>query len=226
MKKDFNILPLVFALAILSFSACGVKKNATAEVSSAKTTQPATTEQTETATDKSLAQRIAAGEFSWLDTIQVDTAKFSKLVGTYKLAYQKDLYGNNLTIEKVYADSLILSYEGFYWLYKNNSLVDYGKYNISPYQRAIKICMEQYNIDPKTMMYSDEIITYEGYWGVWGGSQIYFTFISHNTTKTTYLGLYSYSNNFRFKLHFDVKMGDCYHYQWSGSNQIEWIRTS
>ena len=210
MRRYFNILSLVF-VAALSFSACGVKKGMMAENQGPDV--------------QTLEQRVAAGEFAWLDTILVDTANFSKLAGTYKLAYQKDLYGNNLTIENVYADSLILSYDGFYWLYKKDSLVDYGKYNVSQYQRAIKICMEQYKTDPQTMMYTDEIISYDGYWGVWGISQIYFTFISYNTTKTTYLGLYSYLNNLRFKLHFDVKMGDCYHYQWSGSNQIEWIRT-
>lgn len=174
----------------------------------------------------SLEQRIASGEFAWLDTLQIDTGNLLLFSGTYHLAYQNDLYGQKITGKDVLADSLILLPDGFYRLYKNGSLVDYGKYNVSQYQRAIKICMEQYKTDPQTMMYTDEIISYDGWWGVWGESQIYFTFISYNTIKTTYLGLYSYSNNLRFELHFDVKMGDCYHYQWSGSNQIEWIRTN
>ncbi len=174
----------------------------------------------------SLEQRVAAGEFVWMDTLPVDTEQISILSGVYSLAYQNDLHGNKLTDKEVFADSLILLPDGFYWLFKNDSLVDYGKYNITPYQRAIKICMEQYKIDSLTMKYSDEIIAYEGYWGVWGGSQIYFTFISYDTRNTTYLGSYGFSNNHRFKLHFDVKIGDCYHYQWQGSNQIEWIRTN
>lgn len=174
----------------------------------------------------SLEQRIASGEFTWLDTMQIDTGNLLLFSGTYHLAYQNDLYGQKITDKDVLADSLILLPDGFYWLYKKDSLVDYGKYNFTPYLRAIKICMEQYKTDSQTMLYTDEIISYDGWWGVWGESQIYFTFISYNTTKTTYLGLYSYSNNLKFKLHFDVKMGDCYHYQWSGSNQIEWIRTN
>lgn len=207
MKK--LLLYLLLPALLLS---CGVKKHAVQE------------EQQTVKESLSLEQRIASGEFAWLDTIQGDTAKFPKLVGAYKLVYQKDLNGNNLTIENVQADSLILSNTGFYWLYKNDSLVDYGKYNISPYQRAIKICMEQYKPDIQTGKYTDEIITYEGYWGVWGVSQIYFSFISCNFTTTTYLGLYSYDSSNNLKLQFHVKIGDCYHYQWSGSNQIEWKR--
>ena len=208
MKKHFLFIALCAAFILVS---CGVKKNV------ADNQEPVAS---------TLEQRIAAGEFAWLDTIPVDTEYTHKLSGTYHLAYQNDLYGQKLNDKNVLGDSLILLPDGYYGLYKNDSLVDYGKYNVTPYQRAIKICMEQYKTDPQTMMYTDEIITYEGYWGVWGESKIYFTFISYNTIKKTFLGLYSYSNNLRFKLHFDVKMGDCYHHQWSGSNQIEWIRTN
>lgn len=201
---------LLLAVAVLALCSCGAKKNAVTEKREVDT--------------QSLEERVAAGEFVWMDTIPIDAEFIQKLSGTYLLAYHNDLYGKKITSKDVLADSLILLPTGFYWLYKNDSFVDYGKYNVTPYQRAIKICMEQYKTDPYTMMYTDEIITYEGYWGVWGESQIYFTFNSYNTTKTTYLGLYSYSNNLRFNLHFDVKIGDCYHYQWQGSNQIEWIR--
>ena len=203
---------LWIAGVVLALCSCGVKKNAVTEKRGVDT--------------QSLEERVAADEFVWMDTIPVDTEYIQKLSGTYLLAYHNDLYGKKIADKDVLADSLILLPNGYYYKYKKDSLVDYGKYNVSQYQRAIKICMEQYKTDPQTMMYTDEIISYDGYWGVWGGSQIYFTFISYNTTKTTYLGLYSYSNNLRFELHFDVKMGDCYHYQWQGSNQIEWIRTN
>ena len=131
MKKDFNILPLVFALAILSFSACGVKKNATAEVNAAKATQPATTEQTETATDKSLAQRIAAGEFAWLDTIQIDTSSIPKsIIGQYILDYYEKNDDKIYPVKAAY-DSLVFQKDGHYKLFKRQQLIDFGKYNVT-----------------------------------------------------------------------------------------------
>ena len=99
--RQQNIIYGLIALALSAFlSACGVKKNATAEVSSAKATQPAKTEQAETAMDKSLAQRIADGEFSWLDTMQIDTTS----------ACSKSIFGHYILF--------------FCLLNKNNNFID------------------------------------------------------------------------------------------------------
>ena len=141
MRKYFNILSLVLALSAF-LSACGVKKNATAEVNAAKATLPATTEQAETAMDKSLEQRAADGEFAWLDRIKLgdsDTSKMVKCSGHYSLDKQYDSCGEILDRKLVEADSLVLTQDGYYYKYKETQLVDFGRYSVR--KGVYKICL-------------------------------------------------------------------------------------
>ncbi|MBQ3673148.1 MAG: hypothetical protein II928_01595 [Paludibacteraceae bacterium] len=221
MKKDFNILPLVFALAILSFSACGVKKNATVEVNAAKATQPATTEQAETATEMSLAQRVASGEFAWLDTIQVDTtsACSKSIFGHYILYYQDGFYRQRIGDNSNITDSLILTSNGYYYRYKKDSLVEYGRYMVRNHCN-FQLCIEQYKVDWDTGTVTNEIERVEK-----EEKGILMDFYNYNNDYHCYWVTYSHHPNPSWKeltLILDIH-NDClkFHNE-SGNSEIKW----
>ena len=221
MKKDFNILPLVFALAILSFSACGVKKNATVEVNAAKATQPATTEQAETATEMSLAQRVASGEFAWLDTIQVDTtsACSKSIFGHYILYYQDGFYRQRIGDNSNITDSLILTSNGYYYRYKKDSLVEYGRYMVRNHCN-FQLCIEQYKVDLDTGTVTNEIERVEK-----EEKGILMDFYNYNNDYHCYWVTYSHHPNPSWKeltLILDIH-NDClkFHNE-SGNSEIKW----
>lgn len=60
----------------------------------------------------------------------IDTTKIQRCTGMYKLSHAYDASGNMLSSEQSQVDSLVLSASGFYQLYKNQSLVEYGRYGI------------------------------------------------------------------------------------------------
>ena len=112
MRRYFNILSLVFVVA-LSFSACGVKKGMMAENQGPDV--------------QTLEQRVAAGEFAWLDTMPNRQAL--NIAGPYKLFYQKGIEKNHMSYYDVFADSLVFTDSGYYKKYNSNLLVDYGRYS-------------------------------------------------------------------------------------------------
>lgn len=102
---------------------CGVKKDVVVEKQEADT--------------RSLEQRIADGEFAWLDTIP--NRQSQNIVGPYKLFYQKGIEKNRMPYNDVFADSLVFTDSGYYKKYKSNLLVDYGRYSTQDVD-TIMIC--------------------------------------------------------------------------------------
>ena len=124
MRRYFNILRLVFALALF-LSACGTKKPVT--------TTHAEVSQEEQISQEALPleQRIAAGEFAWLDTIQIDTSSIPKsIIGQYILDYYEKNDDKIYPVKAAY-DSLVFQKDGHYKLFKRQQLIDFGKYNVT-----------------------------------------------------------------------------------------------
>ena len=121
----------IVLLILLSFSACGVKKGATVQQKQQTTQEPL-----------SLEQRIASGEFAWLDSVNlgnIEQAKMEKCSGHYSLDKQYDSGGKILDGKLVEADSLVLTQDGYYYKYKETKLVDFGRYSVR--KGVYKICL-------------------------------------------------------------------------------------
>ena len=115
MKKS----AIVFLLFSFLLTSCGAKKNvATGDQEPAANT---------------LEQRIAAGEFAWLDTIQIDTTSIDRrlLQPSYNFIDIKEKSANgSFNKNPTYTiDSLIFLGSGYYKMYKSSALVDYGRYS-------------------------------------------------------------------------------------------------
>lgn len=106
----------------------------------------------------SLEYRIAAGEFAWLDTIQIDTASvwMKYYSGYYVLEHQNDLDGNKVPYHSILADSLVMKSSGYYWKYKKDSLVDYGRFRVQNHAKQM-ICWEQRKVDFAKGILTDEL---------------------------------------------------------------------
>ena len=210
MNKSPHILfPLaLFLLLFLLLPSCGVRKPIPLPpTQEAPQTQAATTAQDTDTTTLSSEKDIPI------------------LLGEYTLAYQKDIYGRNMSLEEIKWNRMLLQSNGVYLLYKDSTLIDKGTYTAKPYTKAIKICVEQYKVDWNTGQQSSEIERFEQYYGVWGKSQIRITYYSESDMPTIeYLGTYGYSSDKKFHLFFDIQVGECQHTQWQGSNQIKWIK--
>ncbi len=139
MKKILSIGIFFFLLA-----GCGAKKNVA--VSSQELAV------------STLEQRIAAGEFAWLDTIQIDTTSIwvKYFSGHYILSHQNSIHGQRIGEEPIKIDSLVLLSTGYYGKYKKDSLVEYGRYAVRN-RSSFKLCVEQYKIDWETGTLTNEI---------------------------------------------------------------------
>ena len=117
--------------ASLLLSACAVKKGATVQQEQQMSQEP-----------PSLEQRIASGEFAWLDSVNlgnIEQAKMEKCSGHYSLDKQYDSGGKILDRKLVEADSLVLTQDGYYYKYKETKLVDFGRYSVQ--KGVYKICL-------------------------------------------------------------------------------------
>ena len=133
MNNHTYILLLILAF---SLSSCGVKKNAVQK-------------EQQTAAPLSLEQRVASGEFAWLDTIQNETTNsvwVKNISGNYILSHPNMLHGQKMYGDPMIADSLVITTNGYYYKYNNDSLVDFGRFNVRNHIH-FKVCVEQFKVD-------------------------------------------------------------------------------
>jgi hypothetical protein len=200
MLRTRNLLCLVGIVLVLC--SCGVKKPI------------------------SLEQRIASGEFAWMDTMQIDTtsrAWIKYYSGTYILDHQNNLHGYKMHGDSITADSLVLTEQGYYYKYKNDSLVDFGRFNVRN-RAGFKICVEQYKLDFTKGEVTNEIERIEkeisgedgaflmDWYSYTRDYHCFWTTCRHNIN----------SSKQELEIIVDIH-NDCLRFQWPGSNQIVWI---
>ena len=174
----------------------------------------------------SLEQRIAAGEFAWLDTIQIDTASvwMKYYSGYYVLEHQNDLDGNKVPYHSILADSLVMKSSGYYWKYKKDSLVDYGRFRVQNHAKQM-ICWEQRKVDFAKGILTDELERHtielessfiESY-SCDKSNHCYWVRCNHHAYDFT-----SVPNRQYLEIYMDI-FSDCFHSQRHGSNEIVWV---
>ena len=201
MARTQNIVWLL--VAVLLFGSCGVKKNAVSVVNEPDTL--------------SLEQRIASGEFAWLDSIQIPLdGGDDRIRGPYRLKEKRDSNDRRMKDTDFGADSVVFLPDGHYKMYKFNILIDYGRYSACKFKQ-IQICK-----DNNPMLLSNN-------YGEYSLLSIY----SINEGEMQYvvavgIGVMALDISFRFKLCggvYNQKM-DLYHTQWvtADTNVMENIR--
>ena len=198
----------LFFLLVLLVS-CGVKKNV------ADNQEPVAS---------TLEQRIASGEFAWLDTLQIETTNSvlqKKYSGNYILDHQNKLYGKKMFGDSIIGDSLILTTHGYYYKYKNDSLVDFGRFDVRNNVR-FKICVEQNKLDLSTGELTDEIERVEK--EIYGQGESLMDWYSYTHDYHCFWTVCRYNNNTnRQELEIIVDIyNDCLRFQGAGSNVIKW----
>lgn len=170
MKNHTYIVLLALVFLLLS---CGVKKHAAQE-------------EQQIAAPLSLEQRVAAGEFTWLDSVNlgnIEQAKMEKCSGHYSLDKQYDSGGKILDRKLVEADSLVLTQDGYYYKYKETKLVDFGRYSVR--KGVYKICLAfKYSEEDKKQ--SPELTPEQVEYDIRGFGDMVFDMYSYINTHKSY----------------------------------------
>ncbi len=203
-------------IVVLLLAACGVKREVVSTEQEAVEVQRALT----------LEQRVETGEFAWLDTIQIDTASvwMKYYSGYYVLEHQNDLDGNKVPYHSILADSLVMKSSGYYWKYKKDSLVDYGRFRVQNHAKQM-ICWEQRKVDFAKGILTDELERHpielessfiESY-SCDKSNHCYWVRCNHHAYDFT-----SVPNRQYLEIYMDI-FSDCFHSQRHGSNEIVWV---
>ncbi len=203
-------------IVVLLLAACGVKREVVSTEQEVVEVQRALT----------LEQRVETGEFAWLDTIQIDTASvwMKYYSGYYVLEHQNDLDGNKVPYHSILADSLVMKSSGYYWKYKKDSLVDYGRFRVQNHAKQM-ICWEQRKVDFAKGILTDELERHpielessfiESY-SCDKSNHCYWVRCNHHAYDFT-----SVPNRQYLEIYMDI-FSDCFHSQRHGSNEIVWV---
>ncbi len=127
-----NIRHIILFL-ILLLASCGVKREVVSQPEQDGMVDKTVVSVASEDVALSLEQRIAAGEFAWLDTIVIDAEKIDlRVQGSYKLdrwVGEEDLYKNNPSVFTFFIDSIVFIHKGCYYkAYKEGILADYGRF--------------------------------------------------------------------------------------------------
>lgn len=206
MKRLFYIVMLM----VLLFG-CGVKKDVVVEKQGADT--------------KVLAQRAKTDELARQNTIQIDD--FSRewmkhYSGHYVLDYQNNIHGQKMPGDSITADSLVLTENGYYYIYKKGTLVEYGRFNIKNHVN-FKYCTEQYKLDMIKGELTNEIERIEQEMN--NPDAFVMDWFSYYRDYHRYWVVYRHNENTNkneLEILLDI-YNDCIRLHWPGSNFIKWI---
>ena len=216
----------IILFLILLLASCGVKRDVVSQPEQDGMVDKTVVSVASEDVALSLEQRIAAGEFAWLDTIAIDTSGvwMNYCSGHYVLAHQNDSIGGRLPLDVIPADSLVMNSRGYYWKYKNDSLVDYGRYRVWNYAKRT-ICWEQYRVDMEKGVLTNELERHpielessfiESY-SCDKSNHCYWVRCNHHAYDFT-----SVPNRQYLEIYMDI-FSDCFHSQRPGSNEIVWV---
>ena len=123
----------IILFLILLLASCGVKREVVSQPEQDGMVDKTVVSVASEDVALSLEQRIAAGEFAWLDTIVIDAEKIDlRVQGSYKLdrwVGEEDLYKNNPSVFTFFIDSIVFIHKGCYYkAYKEGILADYGRF--------------------------------------------------------------------------------------------------
>ena len=173
----------------------------------------------------SYGQPAAANVF-YPNTFHLDAAcseQVKHYAGNYILDHQNNIHGQKMPEDSVTADRLVLTDNGYYYKYKNDSLVDYGRFNVRNHAR-FKICVEQYKLDAAKGELTDKIERIEKEIG--DPAEVLTDWYSYTRDYHCLWTARRYNNNSnKWELEFIVDIhNDCLRYQWPGSNKIKWVQ--
>ena len=206
MKK----LLIFIAICVVVLPSCGAKKNvATGDQEPAAST---------------LEQRIAAGEFAWLDTIHMDTtssAWVKKYSGNYILSHKNMLHGQKMYGDSILIDSLVLTPNGYYYKYSKDSLADFGRFSVRKVTH-FKVCVEQYKVDLVKGEQTDEIERIET--EIYNQGEFLTDWYSFTRDFHCFWTVRRYNTNshrWELEIVMDVQ-NECIRYLLPGNNTIKW----